>query len=433
TMNVNELITNNNIFTNTPNNLDESSNASNSDFSLPSYQKVYKSPVWNYFKTDILEYPDQPVCEKCSDVFASTSGTSTLRRHLESHQIIVPKKIQKKTSYYNIPYSINEQQERDDVVIEWIISNTQPFSTVENKAWRRMITKFDPHYQFHNRHTIKNFILTLYDKKKEQLKLIIDNIPGKVSFTSDMWTASNGSAFLSLTIHYIDSSWRLRNFLLDIVPMAVRHTGVNMCNAIMDVLHEFNLTEKALALTTDNASSMIVCGATIAEELDREFDNLSFSHYRCATHILNLAVSKGIELVDKTITKIRSLMLYIKDSHPINNTLKELCNIKNINYLKPEIDIKIRWNSTFYMLEKWKRLEPAFYLLAADNQLVHQRYPSIDDCHNIDDIMVLLRPIERATQFLSASTYPTHGDYIFTKINGKCNLPKIGTILDNFG
>ncbi|CAG8793077.1 3942_t:CDS:1, partial [Dentiscutata erythropus] len=38
TMNVNELITNNNIFTNTPNNLDESSNASNSDFSLPSYQ-----------------------------------------------------------------------------------------------------------------------------------------------------------------------------------------------------------------------------------------------------------------------------------------------------------------------------------------------------------------------------------------------------------
>ena len=32
--------------------------------------------------------------------------------------------------------------------------------------------------------------------------------------------------------------------------------------------------------------------------------------------------------------------------------------------------------------------------------------------------MVLLRPIERATRFLSASTYPTHGDvrFIFLSI-----------------
>ncbi len=29
----------------------------------------------------------------------------------------------------------------------------------------------------------------------------------KVSFTADMWIASNSQAFLSLTIYYIDSNW----------------------------------------------------------------------------------------------------------------------------------------------------------------------------------------------------------------------------------
>ena len=50
------------------------------------------------------------------------------------------------------------------------------------------------------------------------LKNLIAEIPGKVSFTSDMWTASNSDAFLSLTIHYVDNNWEFKNFLLDIIP-----------------------------------------------------------------------------------------------------------------------------------------------------------------------------------------------------------------------
>ncbi|CAB5359629.1 unnamed protein product [Rhizophagus irregularis] len=62
------------------------------------------------------------------------------------------------------------------------------------------------------------------------------------------------------------------------------------------------------------------------------------------------------------------------------------------------------------MLEKWKRMEPALNLLAADNPNVRQRYLTDFDCINIDDTMVLLSPIERVIRFLSAFSYPTHGD-----------------------
>jgi len=238
-------------------------------------------------------------------------------------------------------------------VITWIICDQQPFTVVECPQWRQMISKFDPRYRFHNRQTTKEQIMNQFNDKKTQVKNLIAGILGKVSFTSDMWTASNSDAFLSLTIHYVDNNWEFKNFLLDIIPFSVRHTGVNMGDAIMNVLYEYGLAGKALALTTDNASSMVVCGNYLADELEFEFDNLTFAHYRCAAHVLNLAVTKGIELVDESVVKVRKLMHFIKTSSPVNNALKALCSVKNITYLAPELDVKTRWNSTYYMLNIW--------------------------------------------------------------------------------
>ena len=77
-------------------------------------------------------------------------------------------------------------------------------------------------------------------------------------------------------------------FLLDIIPFKTCHIGINMASAISDVLSEFNLVGKALALTTDNESAMVVCGRKLSEEFERALNNFSFNHYRYSAHILNL-------------------------------------------------------------------------------------------------------------------------------------------------
>jgi hypothetical protein len=58
--------------------------------------------------------------------------------------------------------------------------------------------------------------------------------------------------------------------------------------------------------------------------------------------------------------------------------------VKGIDYLAPELDVNTRWNSTFYMLEKWKRMEPALNLLSADDLNVRRRYLDDVDRINID-------------------------------------------------
>jgi hypothetical protein len=189
---------------------------------------------------------------------------------------------------------------------------------------------------------------------------------------------------LGLTIHYIDSNWNLCTFLLDIIPFAVKHSGVNIAQEIMRVLREFNIFSKIIALTTDNDSAMLACGKEIATVFDNEISSIgNFSHYRCAAHVLNLGVKKGLERADSSIKKIHKMMSAIKNSTRLCDSLRAFCHLKSTKYLKPILDVETRWNSTYYMLRRFKELEPALILLAADDQSISDLYPDDDDLNSI--------------------------------------------------
>ena len=115
---------------------------------------------------------------------------------------------------------------------------------------------------------------------------------------------------------------------------------------------------------TDNESAMIVCEREIALAIDDEFSFMTFSYCRCVAHILNLGVLK---FIDDFVKKARKLMKSIKNSTCLCDELRLLCNLKNMKYLKPFINIVTRWNLTFYMLRWLETLELALVLLVADN------------------------------------------------------------------
>ena len=175
-----------------------------------------------------------------------------------------------------------------------------------------MMNTFDPRYKVPDRHQIKIMVIQEFDKRRSNIGYDLRKIPGKIAFTTDMWTSTlNSESYLGLTIHYIDQDWNFQRFLLDIIPFQTRHTGINIANTIINVFNEFNLTNKTLALTTDNESAMVVCGRKLAEEFEQALNNFSFKHYRCSAHILNLAAKHGMEIIDKEILNIRKLMIKI--------------------------------------------------------------------------------------------------------------------------
>ena len=72
-------------------------------------------------------------------------------------------------------------------------------------------------------------------------------------------------------------------------------------------------------------------------------------------------------------------MIKIKNLTCLCNDYCLLCNLKNIKYLKPILDIETCWNSTYYILNHLKQLKPALGLLSADHRSVKEFYPNEED------------------------------------------------------
>ncbi|GBB83770.1 hypothetical protein RclHR1_10440003 [Rhizophagus clarus] len=262
------------------------------------------SPAWNYFNDRTSQYPGRPVCCRCQKVF----GKDTEK----------------------------EKSERDNAVVEWIIGDVQPFRTVENLQFRQMVNTFDSRYQVPDKNGIKNLVIDYFEAKRDNIQYDLNNIPGKISLTTDIWTSTfNNDAYLGLTIHFIDNDWNLQNFLLNIMSFTTRHTGGNIADAIISTLKEFHIFEKTLALTSDNESAMVVCRRIIAAKLAYELDNQSFHHYRCSAHILNLAAQQGIKIIDNEIDTL--ILLEPLEKATVLLSVSSYPTISDIRFLFLEI------------------------------------------------------------------------------------------------
>jgi len=87
-----------------------------------------KSSTWNYFK---LHSSGKKICKSCSKEYGIKTGISTLKKHLYyKHNITINniKNIQSTLNFSRVySWPISEKQARDKVIIDWIISDLQPF------------------------------------------------------------------------------------------------------------------------------------------------------------------------------------------------------------------------------------------------------------------------------------------------------------------
>ena len=126
----------------------------------------------------------------------------------------------------------------------------------------------------------------LYNEVKT--KVVIPKLEQATNFsvTTDMWTSNSNNPFMSFTIHFIDSDWRLQALCLDTVPLFNDHTGQNIAEAFQDVLANWNISMSHItSSTTDNGSNFVAA-----------FTSITCEWVSCFGHNLNLAVSKALQI-----------------------------------------------------------------------------------------------------------------------------------------
>src|SRR3954454_15428987 len=130
-------------------------NAAGSEISIPDISMISGSTVWLYFDKSPSYATGFNVCKRCSKRFKVTTSVSTLRVHLKLHQLKAPTKKQTVSMKKKNPLEEEEQKKHDEFLIQWLISDLQPFTVVDNHHFKEFISFFCSRYVIPDRHKVK--------------------------------------------------------------------------------------------------------------------------------------------------------------------------------------------------------------------------------------------------------------------------------------
>jgi hypothetical protein len=76
------------------------------------------------------------------------------------------------------------------------------------------------------------------------------------ALTSYVWTSSHQkTSYISVVAHYLDNSYCLHKWVIGFRVMNESHIGTAIANHILEVVNDFDIRNKILSITLNNASS----------------------------------------------------------------------------------------------------------------------------------------------------------------------------------
>ena len=126
--------------------------------------------------------------------------------------------------------------------------NQYPFIIVEEPNFIELVYSLCPNTELFSADTVKRKIMELYNANISQIQKFLQETPGKLSFTMDIWTSPSAKAFLAITTHYIDKNWKLQNILVDFIQIFGSHSGENIKDAFVTGLQNLSIQNKVIFL-----------------------------------------------------------------------------------------------------------------------------------------------------------------------------------------
>ena len=148
--------------------------------------------------------------------------------------------------------------------------------------------------------------MKVFTEMRENLIREFSTFNATISCTSDLWQGRVFQHYICVTGHYLDSNWQVQKRLLGFRRMPYPHNAQHIFESIMGVFDMYNMKEKVMSITFDNASANNAAITLFKTTLRPPFGGKNF-HQKCACHIINLVVQDGIHQFALNIDKIRRL------------------------------------------------------------------------------------------------------------------------------
>ncbi|KAM8731669.1 E3 SUMO-protein ligase ZBED1-like [Acanthopagrus schlegelii] len=267
-----------------------------------------------------------------------------------------------------------------------------------------MLKTIEPRYKLPARATFADSAVPLlYKEVREEVNTSLQQAT-RVAITSDAWTSIVTESYITITAHYISEDWRMMSHVLQTRAVHESHTGAHMATLLLDVVDEWQLTDKGVVLVTDNAANM-----TSAAEIGR------FPHVKCFAHTLNLAAQRALKLptVSRLLGRVRRISAYFHRSPKAKHLFEENQRtiLKLTCPLKLITDVSTRWNSAHDMMERFLQLQAAVHatLLSPELNVDESDIVTLSraDLVNVEEAVKTLKPMKDATFCMSEESTPT--------------------------
>jgi len=341
------------------------------------------------------------VCKRCS--WSSTDSarhgtTSNLVTHLRTrHRIGRGFSGSPSTSVTSLDRFVGPSKAKlsmEQALIQWVVQTRQPFTVVEHPAFQAIFEAADVELPVKGADTLYNRIKARFSDSRNGVRQGLAQSCHSVALSLDVWTSEHQLAIFGVIGHWITPSFEKREVLLDFMEIQGAHSGENLADSLLTMIHELDIAPKLLTITGDNAGNNGTLCDALYTELRKTYDDeddafrikplMRFhgrkSFIRCLAHVINLICKEILATLGSgsareakivldelalhqdqsfsntgagksAIVKIRLLVLWIARSPQRRQDWKAVSPTKQISY-----DVDNRWNSTYNMVTDAIRL-----------------------------------------------------------------------------
>jgi len=221
------------------------------------------------------------------------------------------------------------QHKLNDLLLKFIVSNTQPLSVVDKPSFVNLVRLGLPKdLKVMSSKSLKLQIEKLYLSMVDNITNTLSSVL-YVSTTADCWTKGKKS-YIGVTCHWINSiSFKRESVALACCRLQGRHTYDVIAKALYKIHTTYKIQNKIVSTTTDNGSNFVKAFNTYTNNSDSYndsdsdddnenvdlFDILNSTsaleqesdtfiqlppHYRCTSHTLDLIAKSDVDKIINT-------------------------------------------------------------------------------------------------------------------------------------
>ncbi|KAJ5316470.1 hypothetical protein N7476_006777 [Penicillium atrosanguineum] len=251
---------------------------------------------------------------------------------------------------------------------------------------------------------------------------------------------------MAITGYFIDTDWRYQEVLLGFKPVYGSHIGANLSGVLLQTLIEHDIEGRVFGITTDNASNNKTLVTSLQQSLQQALaDDVILPRIPCLAHVIQLSLQQllgrikanplnesaetkwtekqsrlaklnaqhQVRGISYTLNKVRFLAIYVTASPQRREIFYNLqtTDVK----LVPIQDVRTRWNSTFLMLRRAKRLRDIFAPFYTEYDC-EEMLLNDEEWRQVDYLLCITEPFFDYTTQLS-KTRDVTAHYIFKIYN----------------